>query len=362
MQVDGTNIENALGSIVEIIQQNSPLKNEKYIELFKKHKNKIIEMVIEYNYFELIHGLLVIYPHSEEIIAQIICVNISKIRTDLLESISLQYPIIFSEFIKTISLEKLLYEWDKFMLVYNKYNLSEYKTFSDLIEMHMTTLIEKILFSVNKCFNNESFGLKKLVYNDFEKILFFTNIYLKNEKNGKNIDEIHLTIIENLLKFNETSNSKISNINIITKYINYFKISNTLIKIKLEKNKEIFVSVCKSDSIELINWYLEQASFLVLITKSNYVQIFKNACLSGNVEVSKLVFNLIQAAGYKIDKNTLYGIVNTLIYNQRWNSENYDDQIIIELISLDNKPPSGYTKYTDYYNNIKIIGKKYPLY
>ena len=107
----------------------------------------------------------------------------------------------------------------------------------------------------------------------------------------------------------------------------------------------------------MINWYLEQASFLVLITKSNYVSIFNKACSSGNIEVSKLVFNLIQAAGYKIDKSLLYNIINGLICNQRWSNENYDDQIIIELINIDNKPPSGYTKYTDYYNNITIIGK-----
>jgi hypothetical protein len=56
----------------------------------------------------------------------------------------------------------------------------------------------------------------------------------------------------------------------------------------------------------------------------------------------------------------LYEITNSLIYNQRWTSENDNEQIIIELIGLDNKPPSGSTKYTDYYNNIKIIGKNYP--
>lgn len=388
MQVDSNNIDNALGSIIEIIQKNSQLENPKCIELFKKYKSKIIEMVLEYNYIELIQGLLIIYPNSEEHIGQIINEHINKIHIDIIDTISSSYPKIFEAILKNINIDKLFTEWDKFILIYSKIKLPEYDSFLSQINNQIYLKMDKLLiyqsnYSYNYNYNN---NVGNIIFSDIEKLKFLIEMFInKDAFDEKRKKKIYLSVIEYFIKYNDKIIKYISNdniaintnlnlnvnsninsnanytllINMITKYIDHFKIPNILIKQQFETNYDLFLFVCKSGSIDFINWYLEYASFLVIIKTSNYVNIFKNVCGSANVEASKFIFNLIQAAGYKFDSHTLNQVMYSIINNQRWNSNSEDksDEIIYELIGLGIKPPVGFSKYTDYYNSIKIIGK-----
>jgi len=66
---------------------------------------------------------------------------------------------------------------------------------------------------------------------------------------------------------------------------------------------------------------------------------------------------LIQICGIEITNQDIIKILNYSIYNSRWNKTPGHDELIYELINLNTKPIGGFPKYTEYYNNLKIINK-----
>lgn len=194
----------------------------------------------------------------------------------------------------------------------------------------------------------------------YEKIIIILDTYLNYKVNCPNLDIInfHCHIFYYMFQINIS-------LDIIIKYKKRYKISDTDLKKYFEK-EHIFMCCIGvlSKSTDVINWFFEIVSMLNIIKSSNCKNIFDQVCQNGNLESTKLVYNLIQCAGLKIDKNSMNLIIYSLMQKERWtnttdkfgNKMEYSE-IIYELINIGIQPPKGKQIYTDYYNNITIIKK-----
>jgi hypothetical protein len=183
------------------------------------------------------------------------------------------------------------------------------------------------------------------IYTNIEQLILLTDICKNNDNDNDNNTNIYIKIVEKIL-INYNSDVKILN-----KYISYYKLSLTVINNKLKNT--LLSEIIQTKNIEKINWYLNlSSSYMLKITQTNYLKIFEEACKTYDINLAKHIYNLIELCGYTITKHNIWNILHSTIYYRRWN--NFSDEIIYELINFGVKPPSGYPKYTDYYNNIKL--------
>ena len=351
-------IESEIDSLIELIILNDNLIFEKNVEEnFKKYKQKIIDLIISNDYIEQIPKLKKIYlsdPNTINIITESLINVIHEISLDSIEWIITNETELFNNLINKIDFQKFIkiINSDNFDSIYQSIKKNEQilNIFENkIVQLIELKLIRNLIYSQSTLNNLEFLKI-------FEKIIIFVDLYLKKKFPNSNLNtnnyfnEVHSKIIYGLLKTN-------TSLYIIVKYKKYYKITDENIKNYFEKNN-ILENIIRFSSVEIINWFFEIASILIIIKASNYKNIFKQACLSGNIELIKLTYNLIECAGLKIDESYLYSIINQLIYEERWNNHNIQyDNIIYEFINMGIKPPSGISKYTEYYKNIIMIKK-----
>lgn len=343
--------EKEIDSLIDIINESESLIFEKsIIDNIKKYKLKIIDLIIDNDYVELIPKLKKILEADKNININI-NTNITESLAQSLHEISLESigwfmnnecEILINSLIK-INLENLvnLVKLGNFVPMYKL--IQSNKNVLNAFENKMVTLMDSKIFSYY-------FSSYLDIFNDYDKIILIIDLYLKYKKKIVT-DFIHLKIINILLKNN-------LELKIITDYKNYYKIKDQELKEYFEKNT-VFENFIKNSSVDIVNWFFEIASVLVIIKSSNYKNIFRQVCMGGNLELIKLVYNLIQCAGFNIDHITLQSIMNDLIRNERWghNDKNQNDCVVFEIINMGTKPPSGISKYNDYYKNITMIKK-----
>lgn len=346
--------DDKVDSLIEIINDSESLIFEKSIcENIKKYKLKIIDLIIVNDYVELIPKLKKIFvsdSNTNNIIIESLKHNLNEMSLESIKWLVDNENKIFIDLLSIINLQQFsnVISSDNFIKIYK------------LIESnsHIFKVFEiKIINFIDDKIINPYCGIDyPNIFKNYEKILLIIDLYIANKKKSI-IDTkvIHFKIIKNLLKHN-------SELNIIINYKNYYKIKDNELKDYFEKN-EIFQFFIKNSSVDIVNWFFEIASVLVVIKPTNYKTIFSHVCNGGNLELIKLVYNLIQCAGYKIDLNILQTIMNKLIYDERWGNGNsskkqkQNESIIFELVNMGLKPPSGSQKYNEYYKNITIIKK-----
>jgi hypothetical protein len=344
--------ESEIDSLVETIIQDDNLIFEKNVEAnIKKYKMKIINLLITSDYIELIPKLKKIYVNDTDTVNLIIESLISivnELNFDSFKWIIINEPELFINFINKLSAQK-------FLVILNSIDFCELygfigktKIFNDFKNL-MVKFVDINLLCTNT--SQMVFGSNSQFLKIFEKIIILIDVYIKKTPINTYFNNIHSKIMFLLLKTN-------TSLDTIIKYKKYYKISDENLKNYFEKNN-ILENFVRYSSVEIVTWFFEMTSVLTIIKQSNYKNIFKQACLNGNVELIKLIYNLIQCAGFKIDEFNLYSIMNDLIYQERWygsNKTNYDN-VIYEFINMGVKPPISATKYNEYYKNITIIKK-----
>jgi hypothetical protein len=263
----------------------------------------------------------------------------------------------------------MLKKWDCFQYIWEKS-----KTIQELNKKFISWLNSFVKHTLLSIYDYNlicpHFTKKDMVYNNIEIVIFLVNLYFNNVNEPKTMSykQTHLKIIKNLIRH------KI-NLKSIKKYIVEYKlIDKKYIVTNFEKDNSLFCEICSFGSIDYINWYLEYVPVLTtLITNSSKYNLLERACLSGNLETARYVFDLIKLSGLEVDKlmlqRILYGLIDKSIADERWNLSKlsklsqggYDyndkkdyDTIIKELINMNVKPTrSG--QYTEYYSNIRMI-------
>lgn len=333
--------------IESIIESDNLVFDETTLNNIKRYKLKIVDILIDNDYVETITKLKKIFisdSHFINYISELLSKNLTEINLKSIEWLINNESDIFDNSIKKMTYIDTvdIINCDNFISIHKliKSNLKILNTFENKI----------IEFLNSKSLSNNNYS------RNYDSLIIITDIFIKRNTTNNNIEQnklkqFHLKIINTLL------NSK-THLETIIKYKNNYKISDDVLKGYFEDNF-IFENCVKYSSVEIINWFFEIASLLVVIKPTNYKNIFKQTCMGGNLEVIKLVYNLIQCAGYILDKLFLQTILHNLIAEERWNSNNNkkNEEIIFEFINMDIKPIINSSKYSEYYKNIKFINK-----
>jgi hypothetical protein len=344
--------EKDIDLLIETINESETLIFDKPIsDIIKKYKLKIIDLGIYNDYIELIPKLKKIFESDVNInnnILESVKENLDKMSLESIKWLINNENEIFINMLTKIDLQKFInfIKSDKFIPIYKLMQLND--NIFDTFKNKIINLLDSKFFSSSSWFIPGNFE----IFNDYEKIILMVELYINYKKKKLITDDkhVHLKMINILLKNNFILKT-------IINYQNYYKIKDNQLKDYFEKNN-IIENFIKNTSVEVINWFFEIASVLVVIKSSNYKNIFKQVCTGGNLESIKLVYNLIQCAGYKIDNITLQQIMYELINNERWNNnKKQNEDVIFEIVNMGIKPPSGLSKYNDYYKNITLIKK-----
>jgi hypothetical protein len=341
--------DRALYSLIEIIIQDDNLIFERKEDLLKYDKKTIINLIITNDYIEQIPKLKKIYSNEVQTINMIIdslILIVNEIDLETYKWIITNEQEIFINFTNKLNINNFIgiIESDNFIQICDFIKEKNiFNVFSNQIVNFINNYIGDSSYINYRTLHNYQF------FKTFEKIILLTDTYLNSVKKLYNYN-IHCKIINLLLKVKTP-------LEIIIQYKKHYKISDNDLKNWFEKNV-VLENFIKYSSTGMVGWFFEIASIFAVIKSSNYKNIFNNACASGNLELIKLIYNLIQCAGYNINKNDLYGIMNRLIYEERWENKIHYDDIIYEFINMGCKPPSLATKYYEYYKNITIIEKK----
>jgi hypothetical protein len=350
--------------LVEMIIQNDDLVFEKNVETnIIKYKKKIIDSIITNNYIDSIPKLKKIYSSdldTSNIILDSLLSIVRELDLDSYKWIITNEPTIFNDFISRLS-------YNDFMTIINSENFFPiYKVITE--SKNINVFKNKIVVFINYLISDNMCMYKPNpdeleFFKTFEKIILLIDTYLSEKKTNDNFQNIHSRIIILLLKAS-------TSLDIIFRYKKYYKITDENLKNLFEKKikmmlgpthlpylKEtnILVSFIEFISVEIMTWIIELSSISEIINSSNYIDVFDRVCLSRNIELIKLTYNLIQCAGFTISNSHLESIIHNLIYKGRWN--NQYNNIIYEFINMGAQPPSSASKYNDYYKNITIIKK-----
>jgi hypothetical protein len=232
-----------------------------------------------------------------------------------------------------------------------------------IYDYNMIYVLKNIFNKINNMYLTKRQFIKH-VCETFRKIM---TIYSQNEKNFSNFEYICLLIEifqENQEYLQDTNYylklfdiillNQHTNLKLLEKFIKYYGIKN-IVKKHLESKELNFIPILiKSKSLEKITWFFDNIQeYTNFIKKSNYLDIFKVACDTGDIEIAKYIYNIIELCGLEITKQGLERILNNIIYSIRWDDKTKNN-IVYELINLGIKPPSGYPQLTEYYNNLKI--------
>ena len=337
--------DDKVDSLIEIINDSESLIFEKSIcENIKKYKLKIIDLIIVNDYVELIPKLKKIFvsdSNTNNIIIESLKHNLNEMSLESIKWLVDNEHKIFIDLLSIINLQQFsnVISSDNFIKIYKliESNSNIFKVF----KIKIINFIDDKIIDPSCCIDYPN------IFKNYEKILLIIDLYIANKKLITDAKVLHFKIIRNLLKYN-------SELNIIVNYKNYYKIKDNELKDYFERNA-IFENFIKNSSVDVVNWFFEIASVLVVIKPTNYKTIFGYVCKGGNLELIKLVYNLIQCAGYKIDLYTLQTITGGLIYNERY-CKKQNESIIFELVNMGVKP-YGIQKYNEYYKNITIIKK-----
>lgn len=347
-------IQREIDSLIDkIIESDNLIFTESISKEITKHKIKIINTIIENDYVELIPKLKKYYSYDTDILNNItesLCKNLSQLNVQSIEwLINYEYNI-FLNCLTKLSLQEFIHllDNDNFLSIYKfiKYNIN----ILNIIENKIILLFDEKIFKYNQFDYQNNF---KCILK-YDLLIILTDIYLKktcvkNNDEKSQFNNVHSKIITILLKKNAP-------LEILIKYQNNYKISDLKLKNYLESNN-ILESIIKFISINVLNWFLEITSIFMIIKSSNYKYIFSNACYNGDIQIIKLIYNIIQCNGLKIDSLYLQKIMHDMIQQERWNNNSKFENVIYEFINMGFKPPAGTCKYTDYYKSIIILKK-----
>lgn len=349
----------------EIIELNK--KQELNIDLInvlilKEYHIILIEELVDYGNIEMITKFKQIYNYyniSIKFIPNTLSSQIHKITLKGIKWLEENENDIFYETIEKLVSKNCLKLFEKYELLKFMFEKSKNKN-----ELHneFVTYINNL--TRRKLIHDGGFYLSipEKIFDNIELVKFLIELYLNygGELSHKELShnelshqDIHFKTIKNLIIF------KVNLKNII-KYISWCKVvdKDFLIK-KFEKNYKLFINICSYGSVEYINWYLDYVPVITtLINPLTKKCIFKSACISGNLETAKHIYDLLMITDQNINKKEMENILSSLMfqykYNNNGNKKDYDS-IIKEIINLNIKPYSGYPQYKNYYSSIRII-------
>lgn len=321
---------------------------------------QILKEIIDCDEYDMINVFInYVGIEAEKIIHEIYQIQNnckSYIKFELIEWMYKNNIELFKIYINSIMNNKTFYYLiNDFNILQLFYNIIICSQNSDFIE-YKNLCIEYVV----KIFTNSYYTQNiNNVFINFEHLELIIDICLLDDEFGE--DEFSYNIIDCVLK------NQLSNIKILKKTIQKLNLTSEEIKIHLDNKKSIIINhneinfleeLIKSKSIDKIRWFLDIITdYSKFINKKNYIRIFSIACETSNIEISKYIYNIIQICGFEMTKQEMITILNRIIFSSRWNESTDREQIIFELINFGIKPPSGYPKYTEYYNNLKIYSK-----
>ena len=350
-----------------ILDKKIETDDKKIFKIISFNLKKIIVEIILYKEFEILNVLINYFQIDIKKIYSIIYSIILNIQWEKENYMQYSNCILFIEWIY-----KNNYEFFKYYIVqlFEKYLSSS----NNLSNLHYYVSNFKILKLLNyifiesdiECFNKYKITFINIVYKygfiyhnkrvnkiyaNFENLILLTNICTLNNNFVK---KTYFEIFDNIIT-DEYSDLKIS-----LKFIKYFNLSQNELKTHLENKKLNFIrDLIKTKSYDKINWFFDIISdYTKFIEQQNYIELFNYACKNSNVKIVKYIYDIIQICGYKIIDKMIFNNLNSLIYISRCNKSEDRDMIIYELINFGIKPKLKYSKYTQYYNNIKIRNNK----
>lgn len=344
--------EKFIDSLIDIINESDSLIFEKSIsDNIKKYKLKIIDLIIDNDYIELISKLKKIFESDKNVnfnIIESLEESLNDISLDSINWLINNESEILTNCLIKVGLQNFLnlVKSDNFVSIYKLIKLN--KNVIDALTNKIISLLDNKFFAKSRNWNDYDPD----IFKNYDKIILLTDLYINYKKKKLIVDDklVHLKIMNLLVKNN-------LELKVVISYKNHYKIKDQELKEYFEKNA-VFENFIKNSSVDTVNWFFEIASVLAVIKSSNYKNIFSQVCGGGNLELIKLVYNLIQCAGYKIDNGLLKTTMDELIWCERWsNAKNHNDCVIFEFINMGVKPPSKISKYNDYYKNITIIKK-----
>ena len=343
-----------------VLDKKINLDKESLSKTILSEIKKILQEIIDCDEYDMLNYLI----NYSEVGIEKICDEICKIQNNFVSYIKFGLIVwmyknnveLFKMYFNSIINQKIFYhlinDFGVLQLFYNIIIGSQNSHFIQYKNLFINN-VEKIFIdkyhipNINKIFLN------------FKHLELIIDIcLLDNEIEGDKLEKkiFCYNIIDYVLK------NKLSNIKILKKTIQKLNLTSDEIKTYLNKKSSIIINHCdinfledliKSKSIDKIRWFFDIITdYSKFINKNSYIRIFTIACQTSNTEISKYIYNIIQICGFEITKQEMMVILNNIIYSSRWNSDK--EQIIYELINLGIKPPSGYPKYTEYYNNLKI--------
>jgi hypothetical protein len=317
---------------------------------------QILEEIIDCDEYEMLDIFINYIGISEEIIVdeiyQIQNFRKSYIKFGFIEWMYKNNVELFKKYIGIIINNRLFYD------LINNFNILQ--LFNNIIiDSQNNDFIQYKNSFINKIINIfYTSDIEKMsnVFLNLKHLELIIDICLLDEKLNKN--DFSLNIIYCVLT-NKLSNitilkKTIKKINLTSEQLNtYFESKGSIVINHNEEN--LLIELINSKSIDKIIWFLDIITdYSRFIKKTNYLLLFKRACQTNDHEISKYIYNLIQICGFEITKEEMMSILNSIIYNSRFGDSLNKDQIIFELINLGIKPPTGYPKYIEYYNNLKI--------
>ena len=167
-------------------------------------------------------------------------------------------------------------------------------------------------------------------------------------ENNQYLNNFYLKLFVRLLT------NKYTNLKLLEKYIKHYNIETDNARKHLVFKELNFIPILiESKSLEKITWFFDNVQeYTKFIKKSNYLNLFDIACDTNDIEIAKYIYATIELCGLEITVQDLTKILNDVIGSTRWN--NYRNNVVFELINLGIKPPYGYPRFMEYYNNLKI--------
>lgn len=205
-------------------------------------------------------------------------------------------------------------------------------------------ITNKFIFN-NYYYNHYYFYLDNEIFTNFEYIITVSEIIRKYSEYTK-IKKINLSIFDIIFGNVHT------NLKILLDYIKYIGLTEDEINTYLKTiGEEYFINfVLKTNSVEKIIWFFDNIdSYNKIISQSNYLSLFDNACYTKNVQIVKYMYSIIEMCGYKILNKDIEKILYRLV-----SMNDLNNCVIYELINFGIKPPKGYPKLTEYYKKLKI--------
>lgn len=319
--------------------------------------NQILKEIIDYDEYDMLNIFINDFGISKEKIVDEICEiqkqfnNKSYVKFGLIDWMYKNNIELFKKYIDKIINNKLFYDLINDFGILQLFNNIIIDSPNNYFIQYKNSLINNII----KIFYTSDIEKISNVFLNFEHLDLIIDICLNNQLEKSNLSlNIVYCVLTNKLSNIVMLKKTIKKLNLTSEQINtYFESKEKKIINFNEEN--LLFELINSKSIDKIKWFLDIISdYSKFIKKTNYLQLFRRACQTNDPEISKYIYNVVQICGFEITKQEMISILNIIIYNSRWNNSSNTEQLIFELINFGIKPPAGYPKYLEYYNNLKI--------